>query len=176
VGSSRRVFFQFEPWFNAVIFEMGRGARENLNIMLQFLQGKAFAFLWIFFPGAVWLRVEMGFVPFARGQHEASGNDLPPDRIKNHDPLVAATGSERRLFSARRLCLVVQGQHASGILAAVAQDRVTPGRVGGRGRPRAGAYQYARRKNKPAVPPTRVWHLETLSRWRRQFPTLQIRQ
>ena len=160
----------------AVVPEMGRGAWENPNIPLQFLQGEAFAFLWVFFPGAVGLRVKVGFMPLARGQHEAAVDDLPAGRIENHDPLVATTGSERSRFPARRLPSVVQGQHASGILAAVAQDGVTPGGVRWRGRPRAGAYIYTRRKNPPAVPPAHVGHLETLSRRRRQSPTLQTRQ
>jgi hypothetical protein len=160
----------------AVIPEVGRGAQENPNIPLQFLQGEASAFLWVFFPGAVGLRVKKGFMPLARSQHEAAVDDLPAGRIENHDPLVATTGSERSLFPARPLHSFVQGQHAPGILAAVAQDGVTPGRVGWRGRPRAGAYKYARRKNRPAVAPTHVWHLETPSRRRRHSPTLQTGQ
>ncbi len=134
MDSNRRVLFQFEQWSNALIPEMGRSALENPNIPLQFLQDETFAFLWVFFPGAVRLRVKIGFMPFARGQHKAAIDDLPADRIENHDPLVAATGSERSLFPARRLPSIVQGQHASGILAAVAQDGVTPGRIGWRGR------------------------------------------
>src|SRR3984893_10632612 len=159
-------FFNFSH--GSVIPEVGRGAQENPYIPLQFLQGEAFAFLWVFFPGAVGLRVKIGFMPLARSQHEAAVDDLPAGRIENHDPLVATTGSERSRFPARRLPSIVQGQHASGILAAVAQDGGAPGSVGQRGRPRAGAYTYACRKNPPAVPATHVWHLETLSRWRRQ--------
>src|SRR3984893_9224039 len=161
-------FFQFELWFNTIVPEMGRGAQEHPNIPLQFLQGEAFAFLWVFFPGAVGLRVKIGFMPLARSQHEAAVDDLPAGRIENHDPLVATTGSERSLFLAGRLPSIVQREHQSGILAAVTQDGVAPGSVRWRGRPRVGAYKYARRKNRPGVPPTHVWHLETLSRRRRQ--------
>ena len=155
---------------------MGRSGQENACIPLQFLQGETFAFLWVFFPAAIRLRVKIGFMPLARSQHETAVDDLPAGRIENHDPLVSTTGRERSLLSAWRLYAFVQGQHASGILAAVAQDGVTPGRVGWRGRPRAGAYKYARRKNRPAVAPTHVWHLETPSRRRRHSPTLQTGQ
>src|SRR5690349_5109725 len=62
---------------------------------LQFLQGEVFAFLWVFFPAAVGLRVKIGFMPLARGQHEAAVDDLPAGRIENHDPLITTTGSER---------------------------------------------------------------------------------
>ncbi|MGH6795050.1 MAG: hypothetical protein ACREDH_07590, partial [Methylocella sp.] len=51
----------------------------------------------------------------------------------------------------------------SGILAAVAQDGITPRRIRWRGRPRPSVYKYARRNNKHAAPATYVWHLETLS-------------
>src|SRR6202030_215570 len=120
-GSNRRVFFQYEPWFNAGIPEMGRSGQENAYIPLQFLQGETFAFLWVFFPAAIRLRVKIGFMPLARGQHETAVDDSTP-------------GRERSLLSAGRLYAFVQGQHASGILAAIAQDGVTPGRVGWRGR------------------------------------------
>ena len=90
----RRAFFQFEPWLNAVVPEMGRGARENPDIPLQFLQCEAFAFLWVFFPAAVGLRVKISFMPLAGGQHQAAVDDLPAGRIENHDPLVATPGSE----------------------------------------------------------------------------------
>ncbi|MGB6699153.1 MAG: hypothetical protein WBE80_10725, partial [Methylocella sp.] len=71
-GSNRRAFFRFEPWFNAGIPEMGRSAQENAFIPLQFLQGETFAFLWVFFPTAIRLRVKIGFMPLARGQHETA--------------------------------------------------------------------------------------------------------
>jgi hypothetical protein len=66
-GVAAAAFFQFELWFNAVIPEAGRGTQENPSIPLHFLQGEAFAFLWVFFPGAVGLRVKVGFMPLARG-------------------------------------------------------------------------------------------------------------
>ena len=75
--------------------------------------------------------VEVGLVPLACCQHEAAIDDLPAGGIKNHDPLVTAARSEGGFFAPRPFRLTFQGEHASGILAAIAQDRIAPGHVGG---------------------------------------------
>ena len=97
----------------------------------SFFKIRALPSFGFFFPSAVRLGVEMGFVSFARCQHETSARDLPRHRIKNHNALIAATRSKRHFCAASLFRLSGQGQHASGILAAIPQDGIPPRRAGG---------------------------------------------
>lgn len=89
------------------------------------LQAKRLPLLGVAAPNSASVELEIRLMSLAGGQGEPTMLHRPSDRVKNHQSIVAASGSELRSEAAATSRPIIQRQHASGVFVLGPQDCVT---------------------------------------------------
>ena len=89
------------------------------------LQAERLPLLGVAAPNSASVELEIRLMSLAGGQGEPTMLHRPSDWVKNHQSIVAASGSKLRSEAATTSRPIIQRQHASGVFVLGAQNHIT---------------------------------------------------